>query len=380
MPIQCPLSVRLTSCSGKLTAKPSLPILENLQGLRGFAACCLLFRHAIHEVQVNTDLAFDPHEPHFTIGIDLFFVLSGFIMVYTAQKLFGQKGAWKTFMLRRIIRIVPLYWFYTCVFGLIALLVPQILASIDLLTLSGFVKSLFFIPYENADGYMKPFFDLGWTLNYEMFFYTVFAVFIFLRMPWMIIALSAFFLTGYMLRSFGISDDIFFMFYTRPLVMEFMFGAWIGFLFINDIRLPAFMRIPCYALCVCLFGLIMFPDLIGGMNHYGGKAMLIASCFVACLTLPRGAESQKLPKWLKNIGDSSYTIYLSHPFALGAVTQGVILLGLQNTLSPWFVFALCIGVAIIGGYIAYLIIEKPMTRGLKHLIVKRQQTGSADIS
>ncbi len=95
-------------------------------------------------------------------GVDLFFVISGFVMVY--GPLFGAQGGPLTFMRHRLARIVPLYWAATTIW----LLLGQPFHTTELL------GSYFFIPYPSFG--FNPLYGVGWTLNFEMLFYTVFSV------------------------------------------------------------------------------------------------------------------------------------------------------------------------------------------------------------
>ena len=99
-------------------------------------------------------------------GVDLFFVISGFIMVYSSEDLFGARGAWRTFLTRRLVRIVPLYWLTT------AITIPLMSLTVDWQSLLG---SYFFIPYRAPSNAIVPLHGVGWTLNLEMFFYVIFA-------------------------------------------------------------------------------------------------------------------------------------------------------------------------------------------------------------
>ncbi len=106
------------------------------------------------------------------IGVDIFFVLSGFLMamiVGQRREIDGQ------FLLRRIIRIAPLYYLLTSVLFVIAALAPDFLVS-DRLNFAQLFASFLFIPFPSADGSLAPILSLGWTLNYEMFFYCLIAL------------------------------------------------------------------------------------------------------------------------------------------------------------------------------------------------------------
>jgi exopolysaccharide production protein ExoZ len=127
--------------------------LKSIQILRAAAALGVLLDHAGRWLDVA------PIVDIGAAGVDLFFVISGFIMVYTSERLFGQTGAPQRFLARRIIRIVPLYWTLTAFAALV---------------LFGFgpntLGSYLFIPTHRG-----PILTVGWTLNYEMMFYSLFA-------------------------------------------------------------------------------------------------------------------------------------------------------------------------------------------------------------
>ena len=134
--------------------------LNNIQVLRAFAAVAVVVFH--------TGFAFPFMRPFGSFGVDVFFVISGYIM---ARILDPQSSSSSDFFFRRrIIRIVPPYWFFTILLYLIAFRIPQLMgstraSSIDLL------KSLFFIPFTKGSGLIQPLLFIGWSLNYEMFFY-----------------------------------------------------------------------------------------------------------------------------------------------------------------------------------------------------------------
>src|SRR5690606_35064881 len=101
-------------------------------------------------------------------GVDLFFVISGFIMVHVSRNQFARPGAPLDFVRRRLVRIVPLYWTMTTLMVAVVLLLPQ---SVDTATADPrqWIASYLFIPFERAsDGMMRPVLGLGWSLNYEM--------------------------------------------------------------------------------------------------------------------------------------------------------------------------------------------------------------------
>ena len=104
-------------------------------------------------------------------GVDIFFVISGFIMVYTTMD--REITPW-SFMADRIARIVPAYWAATLGVFFLALVAPSLLQTSHM-QWGELFKSLVFVPFRKANGLVQPVLFVGWTLNYEMFFYLMFA-------------------------------------------------------------------------------------------------------------------------------------------------------------------------------------------------------------
>src|SRR5262245_21275262 len=150
-----------------MTAGPerSRRSLLSIQILRAAAALGVVLAHIFPSAVIGT------------AGVDLFFVISGFIMVYASDRLFERRDAPRIFFLRRLARIVPLYWAVTAV-----LVAYPLLAGVDLAAVSlspgVILGSFLFFPVPRPDGSLLPVHFLGWTLDYEMFFYVVFAGFI----------------------------------------------------------------------------------------------------------------------------------------------------------------------------------------------------------
>src|SRR5215467_2504234 len=156
-------------------ASTSNPTIPAIQFLRALAAAAVVAFH------VRFDFVNNVSPPGFlpaafnlgAAGVDLFFVISGFVMVYSSESLFGRPNAPATFLLRRIVRIVPLYWLMTSV--MLAYVLARGFGPSDASPQLA-LASYFFIPYRRPSGAMDPLYGIGWTLNYEMFFYVVFAV------------------------------------------------------------------------------------------------------------------------------------------------------------------------------------------------------------
>ncbi|MFV0281733.1 MAG: acyltransferase family protein, partial [Rhodoblastus sp.] len=158
--------------------------LLSIQALRALAAAMVVFHHAQNDAariaaENGADFSRVLILP-WAAGVDLFFVVSGFVMVLSAEKLFAAPGGASQFLRRRIARIMPLYWLATAIFALAALrgaAAGKQLAP----SLSEILASFAFLPWPRGlDGAPRPVHSLGWTLEYEMFFYCVFACFVWL--------------------------------------------------------------------------------------------------------------------------------------------------------------------------------------------------------
>ena len=204
-------------------------MLYNLQILRALAAYLVFLTHLgqyAGSVLPRPDfLAFG------SAGVDVFFVLSGFIMFVSTS---GRDEGVGAFLTRRIARVVPVYWLVT---GIIALLALAGLKPIGVMEfrLEYLIQSLLFVPFSRG-GYIEPLVSVGWTLNYEMFFYAVFAGL--LLVPVLanrVLAAAGIFLGLALLGRLPVSG-LYWTFYTKPIVLEFAAGIGLGYAYL---RLPA---------------------------------------------------------------------------------------------------------------------------------------------
>ena len=154
----------------------------SVQMLRALAALMVVVGHV--QAQAIYDAArfggsFTPsHILPWGAGVDLFFVISGFIMVVSSEKLFAAPHAPVTFITRRLARIIPLYWAFSTLYLLTKASFGAAGAN-PFPTWPDIIASYAFWPADTfGDGFPRPFYTLGWTLNYEMFFYALFAVFL----------------------------------------------------------------------------------------------------------------------------------------------------------------------------------------------------------
>ena len=229
----------------------------------------VVFGHAQHHTFVQTlKLGGSFERVHllpWRAGVDIFFVISGFIMVYASEDLFGRKGASVEFLARRVARIVPLYWMFTAFYTLF-LVIALVGTTKDFPGWPNIVASFAFWPaYATGHEAPMPVFELGWTLNYEMFFYAVFAVFIGLRRSRTVIAVAAL-LGGLVLMGFVLQPSAAApFFWTRPIILEFVFGMGIALLLRHGVVLSGLIRGAFLVSGVAI--LIADPDRLVASGH-----------------------------------------------------------------------------------------------------------------
>jgi exopolysaccharide production protein ExoZ len=243
--------------------------LIQLQILRALAASLVVIDHSL---VVLRDSGFDCARflpAGFLLGhsgVAAFFVLSGLIMVRQSAALFGERSGPLRFAYRRITRIVPLYWLVTLVFAATLWRNEAPHPHRQLLF------SLFFIPNYFA-GFTRlfPVFQLGWTLNYEMFFYLLF--FLALYQPrrrgisLLLAVLAGLVLLGWLHPFPDVAAPIAILgFYTNPFLLLFGCGVLIGYVELSATRLPRLPLpfSPALLLLLPVPVLLLFPSRFAG--------------------------------------------------------------------------------------------------------------------
>ncbi len=169
--------------------------LFSLQILRFLAAFMVFFSH-IEDRYENWEQKYHLVVPRLgldgQLGVDIFFVISGFVMGYVTFDKFGTMGASRKFIADRVSKVVPLYWALTLLQCAVFIASSHLGGHLNLerLNLGELLKSLSFIPYFNVEGKHRPLLGQGWTLDFEMAFYAVVAASLFLRRSWAIAAIT----------------------------------------------------------------------------------------------------------------------------------------------------------------------------------------------
>ncbi len=327
-------------------------LITNIQFLRAFAALGVVIYHTgfLYRGSVHTELQ----------GVAIFFVISGFIMTHISRK--GHEG----FLLQRLIRIVPLYWLVTLAIFFMKLKARG--AGPDL-TLGALGKSLLFIPYRDSTGEWLPIDGVGWTLNFEMYFYLVFAIALAASVRFAPFIAAAAVLAIRPLAALT-SNEIF-AFYAHDYIIYFTLGIAAFYLWRGIApRLQgrgAAVTLASIASAVAFLAWHLFPELVAAcppriaalIDHL----MPLIVVFAALCLNSIGLQSNWKPVLV--LGDASYALYLIHTQIIGQLRRMGHAIDAQSGVGTvLFVMAVSCTCAVALHYI----FERPVTRRLRSLM------------
>jgi exopolysaccharide production protein ExoZ len=319
-------------------------VIGNLQLLRGIAAIGVVFYHTDYRLAGNahTDLR----------GVETFFVISGFIMCYIAQNDPAR------FFWRRVLRIVPLYWL--CTAFLLALsfqmvirpwtwpadFIPHVLAS------------LFFLPSDQ-----HPILGVGWTLNYEMYFYLLFALALVIHRRMAPLIAAALVSAILALAPLG-CDHFLCTYYADGYIKFFVLG--IALYYFWSAVAPSLPRIATAvigtAAIALLYAIELAPSWFGVLPPSFAVVMPVAVVAAALAMSASGTDITSRPLLL--IGDASYAIYLTHTIAMIWVPS-LVAAGLPPPSTSTAAMLAVVGICVAIGIVVHVAIEKPIGRRLR---------------
>ncbi|MEO3722927.1 acyltransferase [Pseudomonas syringae] len=324
-------------------------MLISVQALRALAAWAVVCHHFM---QIFFDFeARGPIGQLFidkgAVGVDIFFVISGLVIFLSTE---GKTLPPARFLLYRLFRIVPAYWLYTVLMALLVVFARPLLPD-QTVDWSHLLLSLLFIPTENPGGYgIYPTLNVGWTLNYEMLFYVLFAWALLFRLQVRLLVVAALlFAVCQAWTGFGWVSE----FYRSDIVYEFLLGIGIGMLYRRGWIGPA-LWLPLLGIGAALLAIYQLPPEPRLLNWGVPSAVLV----MASMALERHVERNRL---LKLLGDCSYSVYLMHVLVLSAGGY----LARRYGINPYLMFVVCALAIAIGSWLSYEWVEKRSYQWLK---------------
>lgn len=338
--------------------------LLSIQALRGIAAISVVAFHSlsIEQKYSGGDLLLPEFLRFGQSGVDLFFVISGFVMVTVTKGRFARSGEMMRFLWGRLSRIYPTYWFYFFLTAAIFL----IKANWDNSSQghqTQFISSFLLLPSNQL-----PLVIVAWSLIHELWFYLVFTVLLKFHERFL---LPSLFLWGLIITivnllvtvtDLSVGERI----ALHPYSLEFIIGALIA-VFISKGRTPRIsarngvliitlvlsVGVPiAYASDVLKQEGLLRVSIIGTL--YG---LLVLS-----VTTIEKLNKITVPKYLQFFGDISYTVYLSHVLVLSVIGRLWLMLSpVPNSLLDNLLACLIMLAAVVGyGWVGYRLVEQPI--------------------
>jgi exopolysaccharide production protein ExoZ len=331
-----------------------------IQILRACAALAVAVHHAQFDasaVAARLGWQYQPfeHMP-WAAGVDIFFVISGFIIVYSSQKLFRTSGAGRVFLARRLGRIVPLYWAATTLYLAVALVLPGVVNS-EVLEPGFVLGSYLFVPLARPDGLVQPLYSLGWTLNYEIYFYLLFAGALSLPMQRSVLVLISAMLGAVAVGKI-VELPLPLSFWTNPIVLEFAFGMALGLMKAEGFVLSRGLRGALATAGLSLLVVWAHADM-SRVLAYGFPAVLLVAA--AGLGMDRVMPETWFVRIGSALGDASYALYLIHPFSIRAGREIVIRSGFGTVIGGWGYIMLVLAGAVLASLLIFRWYERPLT-------------------
>ena len=357
-----------------------------IQALRFVAAMLVVLAHSTAMVNERMHLDMFKWRAGWS-GVDIFFVISGFVMAISSGTLITRANGWKIFITRRLIRIVPLYWVATTL-KLATILALPTLALDSPLELWNTIASYLFIPtFDDKSLLAAPLLKVGWTLNYEMLFYAIFTMALFLgKSPLKFTA--AIFAIAVAINLFSTPSVAYAYGFLEPILMEFVMGMLVAKLctrvnninvgvntglnigaknfidkllqYISTTKVGAIIGALALVICFTIMFNCAEQPMWWRWAYWGLPSMII----VTVVALAEPALRKVMPNILATLGDSSYSLYLFHTFTVPLL--GTLMIQLK-IMQPTLALAACIVLSPLVCLAIYAWFELPMTTQLKKL-------------
>ena len=349
-------------------------IINSIQFLRGFAALAVVIHHTSGYVKryFEPTLLFGDKFSIGFAGVDLFFVISGFIIHFTSKRYVDNPSKLKEYLQKRFIRVYPIYWIITTILFFSSWLIVQVLNNNIFSigypnTLVAYVQTYLLFPLHFA---INP---VTWTLSYELFFYLCFALIIISKRFWVIpVAILGISFYNIFINVPEIVDVElnYFNFIFSGYNFEFILGFLI-FQFYEKIKLSNLISI--ILLIVSVIIIAFFGYSIGDYDSYkrvltfGIPSGLI---LISLLNLEQN-KAISFPKFTLNLGDASYALYLIHFPMMLLMNKIPQILGYTFTSNQevWYSYFIIISIVFLSVFV-HKWVEMPVAKKLNGLLKK----------
>lgn len=339
--------------------------LTGIEAGRGIASLIVVLFHATVIISLPKYFGTLPLGGIFSFGyagVDFFFVLSGFIILFIHHSDIGKPETLRTYGIKRILRIYPLYWVIST---LAVLALTQSSDSVQL-NFDHILKSYFLLPQEN----IYPIVIGAWTLVHEVFFYLMFGILLFsFRLG--LLLMGVWFIGILVTAGVGIKWGYLFGFVFNLHNIEFFLGMLIAFLCLSDRRMPyPILSVVCGVTLFCGTGMV---DVYGNWRHSSAFLMSYAiSSALIIYSLVSGELSGRfvVPKWSQFLGACSYSLYLTHFLVLSFIMKLALLRDVRVWMPLWMGWCVSVTFAIGAGLFFHYYVEQNLTRALRRRFLR----------
>jgi exopolysaccharide production protein ExoZ len=381
IPLSNPAAPRDTGSRAPGVAPASSRRFDWLQALRGVAALAVVLTHVRIEFR-GTPLweSADAWLRGGEAGVDLFFVISGFIMVHTIR---NDRGGWssaKSFAAKRLARVWPAYALLTLVVGLLTY-GAGLFSNAD--TLQALIRSIVFVPVSYQRLFQNQIVIQGWTLNFEMYFYLVLAIcliagrlrwamffswFIFSLIVVPLLSQSPSLTDPALVLSGGWAPFPYLKILANPIIWEFVGGACIGMVYNTSLRFGSALVgwsaiIVAAAICI---GCVLNPDYSHGPLQWGWGFLIL----VATLAIASKDIALNPPGVFVRLGDMSYTLYLTHVAVITLASQVLASRSFDKLAHP-LIYGLVVTILSIAvAALSYRFFERVLSDDFRALLLR----------
>jgi exopolysaccharide production protein ExoZ len=350
--------------------------LNAVQAIRALAALMIAYLHAIG-LQVHPSQPFHQHIPGLmdvlSAGVDIFFVLSGFIITHSASRYFGGREALH-FLKKRFLRINPVYYIATLLF--LAISSHWLVKNHLLPTTPAILKAIFLLPVAD-NKWSLCILPVAWTLSFEWFFYFLFALAILTRARDKVIfllVLGTILIAGHYLLP--VPDDRI-RFITNPMLLEFLLGMLIYRCY--TLLTPT----PTLAASLTIAGILLLVyHGFFGKTYLGDPTYILDSTLVlqrflwlgvpaglllsGCVFLEKSGALSFLwnNRVINRLGDASYALYLTH-YTIYSIGEAITL-RFRPTSNADLSVCIWLFLAITFGLLFYRTVERPLVRAFNY--------------
>ncbi len=345
--------------------------INTIQLLRAVAVMLVVYCHVLDGSWINS---FQKHffylENFGAVGVDIFFVISGFIITVISSVYAKEKEGFY-FFIRRIVRVVPLYWL--CSFIIVVL---DYLKTNRLHSPYSILKTILFIPFPaDKTSFIAPIIFQGWTLSFELIFYVIISIAIAVTNKKYLLVTAMFFLFFIALDFLTGYQNVYLNFLGNGIVLEFLLGVIIGIIFLSGFFISKNMANIIFITGIgCLLASIFtgFGNISEAWFVLNGTLSLPralvwglpAALLVGGLVMKEKAGPVNIHVFWITIGNASYSIYLTHTFFLRSLYLRFRAWHINKYIHDDILIIITMAIVIALGWLFYKLVEVPLLRML----------------